>query len=276
MKRIGTVLLALCLSFLLAVSALADGIYEPEEEFFLTHRDECETISREAYMNGVDGYGTVYASPDGKARHALSNGESLRTLASWKDEWYLVQYIDQRKMESGTGWTRAADLVMAYDGISFLKEHGGELEEPAEPFELDQRELSALSIWSFPGAEELFSWEDSEYLNIWYKDHGPILLDRLWKDPLGQIWGRISGYKSYDGAWVCLDAPEDYQAPWLNEAATREGQLRKLIPATAPPQGTAAYRGDILWLQLALAAGVVLLALVLLTVFRKKGKGSAT
>ena len=270
MKRTLTLLFLFVFSFSLSLSALADGIYEPEDDFYLKHRDECRAESRRVYTNGESGYVTFFRAPGGEALRNELNGKSYVTEGVWKDSWYLVNRVADDRRTAELCWARASDLAVQYDSRSFLEEHEGELEAPDRAPELDLGELDTLTVWPFPGAETAAANLDAETLNSLEGEYGSLRFGALWRDPLGQTWGRISNIKWYSWTWVCLDAPESADAPWVNEAATARALTEKLIPAAekAPRVNVGG-----LWPPLGLAAGAVVLALALLTIFRKRKKG---
>ncbi len=104
MKKALTVLLCLALAAGLAVPAMADVIWEPDDDFYFTHYDECRA-SDEGYLAAADT--TVYADPETpSAVGVIAAGDSVATPYVWTDrngdEWGYVEWY-----EDGTwiqGW----------------------------------------------------------------------------------------------------------------------------------------------------------------------------
>lgn len=102
MKKAISLLLCLLLTAALTAPALADVIWEPDDDFYFAHFDECRA-SDEGYLAGTDT--TVYADPETPvSAGVIPAGESVATPYIWTDkngdEWGYVEYYD----ESGAGW----------------------------------------------------------------------------------------------------------------------------------------------------------------------------
>ena len=124
MKRILTLLLALILCFALAMSALADVIWEPEDDFYQKHKDECYYEDRVYIASGEAGYASVYKDPKAKkAKEELPNGTEFWVSYVWEGDgngaWGLGL---------NTRWVRMSELTVKYDGISFQAEYGREFQ----------------------------------------------------------------------------------------------------------------------------------------------------
>ena len=106
MKRIGTVLLALCLSFLMGMSALADVIYEPDDDFLQKHEDECHYENRVYIASGENGYASAKKDPKSKKTEwEIPNGTCI-LVTSEDGEWCEVSW------GSKTGYCRSEFLVL--------------------------------------------------------------------------------------------------------------------------------------------------------------------
>ena len=92
MKRALTLLFILVLSLGLAMSALADVIYEPEDDFFQKHRDECYYENRVYIASGENGYAAVMKNPKSNTHNAgftREERDKMTTLLSsgFVDTW---------------------------------------------------------------------------------------------------------------------------------------------------------------------------------------------
>ena len=292
MKRTFSVLLALCLCFLLAMSAFADVIYEPEDDFYEKHRDECYYENRVYIAAGESGYATVKKDPKSKKTETeLPNGTEIYISFVWDQDggWGL---------KDSHGWISMSELTVKYDSISFEEEHGSEFVYLDEWEFIDLTDSECLQLWRYPGDTEPFttlSWTGD---NAWFSEPPEDLsFNTVYEDPEGRRWGHIHYYYGYRNCWVCLTDPD---AAWFGSAEEPQPtEQPQTAPAPAPapvgteapvetasPAPTAAVASPqptelppiidpeppraFPWLPAGLAAGAVVIAGALLAVFRKK------
>ena len=277
MKRKMTLLLAVLLLFALAVPALADAIAEPwGDDFYRAHREEVKAEHRYYYTNGPQGFVTLYREPEGKRIATLANGEAyfIQFLIQWKGTWGVME-LQKENGEFVSGWVPMAQMAEQYDTVSFVRDRASELEEPEEPLRVLLTSHAAAAIWAYPGAEVpdtvVVPGELESY--AWFLRDGEASFYLLYTDPLGRKWGRIEDSKFYGGLWVCLDAIEETEAAWVDEKAAAKRAGEDLIPpAEGIPQisFTEDSASAFPWLALGLTLGAVVLALILLLLFRKK------
>ena len=65
MKRLWTCLLTLVTLLALTPAARADVLWEPDNNFYWKHSDECTYVGRSYYANGPEGFVTLYDAPGG-------------------------------------------------------------------------------------------------------------------------------------------------------------------------------------------------------------------
>ena len=72
--------ISLCLLavWLLTVPAMADVIWEPDDDFYSSHRDQCDYLGRSYYVNGPQGGTALWRKePGGGHVRVLENGTRL-------------------------------------------------------------------------------------------------------------------------------------------------------------------------------------------------------
>ena len=302
MKRIGTVLLALCLSFLLAMSALADVIYEPDDDFLRKHEDECYYEDRVYIASGANGYASAKNNPTSKkAEWEIPKVTEVYISFVWGQDggWGL---------KDSHGWISMSELTVKYDGISFAQEHGGEFLYLDEWEFLDLTGRDCLHLWRYPGDTEPFNTLSGSGEDYWWGwPPEEMSFNTIYEDPAGRRWGYVNYYYGLRDFWVCLTAPDDAslggvelsgeqtqntpapaetpvptEAPIPTEApAPTASPVPTALPAPtvspAPPQPTELPPiidpeppAPTLWGPALLAFGAISVAGVLLAVFRKK------
>ncbi len=290
MKKRGITLLLSFLLFLgLSVSALADVIYEPEEEFFRKHEDECYYENRDYIVAGADGYAVLQNTPEGGGYVNVPNGEVYRVTWIWDggDEglWGLVSYYDEPYQLWQDRWLPLADAEVKYDAISFAQEHGSEFLTPENGETLDLSRYGSMQLWPYPGAEAPFASFGWTGEDAWLSEApDDLTFYTLYKDAAGRTWGNLGYLYGYRNFWVCLTDPEaasfgDPEAPAPTEAPANT-ESPASAPTVAPSAPAPSAPGDapqpprteqsLPWLPAGLAGIAVALAGVLLALFRKK------
>ncbi len=112
-SRIISFLLACITLLLTGLPIFADVIFEPYDDFFRNHRDECEDIGMQKYyVNSDDGYACFYKAPESDdIVKEYQNGEEL-----------YIQYLYTDKNGdiwgdsfSNEGWVRMSELSLEYN-----------------------------------------------------------------------------------------------------------------------------------------------------------------
>ena len=141
MKKFVAITLAL-LALAMALSALADVIWMPNDSFFKAHYDECTRIDKryEAIRDSA-----VYDRPGGKATGAVAEGDTLYLSYAWQDSWASLDWKD--------GWVKLEDFRRLYDEGDFLSDHVGEI-------------MAVSGALVYDETEPFIRWDDlSEELN---------------------------------------------------------------------------------------------------------------
>lgn len=248
---LGMVILSLCFS------AAADVIWEPEDDFYRKHAEECRYEDRNYLANGSEGYIPIYGKPtDKQPRAYLFNGTSVYISYCWED-WGLANYQDtQGQVHFGGGWIPLDALVADYDHTAFLADHGSELRELEAPVSLDLSGYDAVYLWELPGSASR-PWNMKEL--DWAADDN-LSFHSLWTDGSGNDWGYVGYFYQHSG-WICLSAPE---APTL---PVTEPELQLIPAAAALPE---VQTLDVTAIALLLAALAVVTVAVILICYRKR------
>jgi len=286
MKRLFSLLAMFLLMLGLGMGAMADVIYEPEDSFFESHRDECHYENRVYIASGEDG-ALIYKNPKSqKPKERLEAGSEVWVGYIWDEEggWALLE--DQ-------GWVPMSSLTVKYDGISFSQDHGSEFEYPEGGELLDLRGYGSMQLWRYPEDAAPFAvirWTGDD---AWLSEAPDnMYFHTIYADPQGRRWGEMGYLYGYRDFWVCLTDPEgllfDSDFPEANghggdpTAAESEPESSPLpgdtppitenspLPAEAPAVSENVSAGGSPWLPAGLAVGAAVCAGAILAVFRRK------
>jgi hypothetical protein len=267
-----SVLSVILLALLTCLPALADVIWEPNDDFYNKHRDACTYENRSYTAAGADGAVTLRREPGSKKAVAtVKNGGVLRVGFTYTDannvKWGVVEasldkagnvmadYSGQRV----TGWTRMSDLSLVYDYISFAEEHQNEF----KPYEGSYEEFKAVDnvvFWTYPGSgvtvgspREL---EDNFKLSDTYTDAD------------GRLWGFVPYYYGIKNVWVCISDPSGAELKVTTSPAVTPSPAVTEAPFHSQP--VVLTNPAPLILVIGIVAAVVILTGVLIAVFWKK------
>lgn len=235
----------------------ADMIVEPNDAFYMSHKEECTSIRDEYLANGTDGFSTLYLSPSTKLEvFQVENATSL--YATWvylgesEEEWlYCSINIEDKdgKVSAKTGWMKKADCLLVYDGGHFYEDK----EEKLAPYrgEFANYEIKKeILVWSYPSSGKVIR-KLTEF------DTSSIMA--TYQDDKGNQWGYVNYYRGRIGGWICMSDPENDKLP-IHEISTGE-----LISPVTPKQGGIAKQ-----LPFLIAMGCVLIVVVItLLIIRK-------
>ena len=248
---------------LLSGFALADVIYEPEDDFYKAHSNDCQYVNRDYFTNDKSGYLEIFSKPDGKSLGFADNGEIFHVQFSYTDNnelWGLIEFsenngklIPSDGREYKAGWIKMSSTVLKYDYISFEEEH----KQDFKPYEGDYSELSGVKnivIWTFP-----HSGENSGILE---EIDDNFKIESVYTDYADQKWAYVSYYYAVKNFWICLSNPTNTNIPAIDVVAP------EIIGpgAGVEPKSTAK---DMTTMIIICVAAVVLFSAVLITVLSK-------
>ena len=219
MKKIVS-MLSLIFAVMLCVQTVhADVIWEPENQFYEKHRNNCELVEREYVANGPDGKVIVYVDPKtAQEVGSYENGEST---------WITWVYTDKDGVAWGCpnameeGWLPMDYMQVVYDHVSFEEDYGDKIVEETGAL-ADSYYNKVVYFWSYPGSTdtEIEPFElDSEWVT-WMPEYYKTYVDEA-----GRKWGYCGYYYGSRNFWVCLDAADQsYEELW-GEAPSDEVKL---------------------------------------------------
>ena len=188
------------------LSVSADVIFEPDNNFYGKHSDECTYFNRSC-IAGSDTY--LWDAPNlvtGSQR--AQEGEKIYISYVYTDkdgiEWGLAEYLDQ--------WILMADLYLEYGSSEFLEEHSGEIYED-EPYLLSAGTIFVL--WSYPESGVI----SPGYASV----PDDYEISTFYTDPDGRLWGYSAYMYGTRDIWICLSDMADTNIPQREE--------HELIPA---------------------------------------------
>ena len=198
-KRILTMVLAvLFLLPLISLTARADIIYEPRDDFYNLHRDECDYVARNYIADDPNGDVTVYVSPEtDKEVKKIPNGTEIYISYTYEDDrgilWGYCDFWEENK----AGWLPMEYMELIYDFISFREEYGSEFLE---------EEGTVDSAWS--GKEIVFcSYPGSDRYNAVEVGESMPAYQYVYVDDNGTRWGYGGYYMGMRNFWINLDDP---------------------------------------------------------------------
>lgn len=203
-------------------TALADVIWEPENDFYTAHAEDCKYVNTQYYSNGETGYMEIFDKPGGSGLGFADNGQLFYVsfaYASEDGDWGVLDYAkgEERLIpadysgETYSGWVRLSDTLPKYDSAAFSAEHSSELTAVSG----DLSELlneSKIAAWTYPNSGELVQTIDREWIDEDFAEGFSV----GYTDEQGMQWAFCSYYRGYRSFWVCLDAPSDEALPALN------------------------------------------------------------
>ena len=253
-------LLIVCFLLLPPVTALADVVYEPENDFYVRHQREIVFLGRSFVANGNDGSVPVSNAPDSSGEVArLQNGRGVYvdyTCLYDREFWgYTQEY---------SGWIKLDQMLVQYDYVAFEEDHLDEFYIYDGDYAQIKENRSAIA-WQWPGTDvpPLWTFEGLDAANL--------RTEFAYMDEDGREWGFVTYLYGSRNIWICLSDPLDDDIPVFNP----EPEPRVWVSDTA--HTNIAREGDskiiiIVVLVAALAIGTI----VLIKVFWKRNGNLAT
>lgn len=273
MKKIFTFTICALLTLAMCFGAWADIAYEPRDDFYEKHWDECAYENRMYYINGENGYTVGYVSPtsnDVRAVFPNSGPYYVSYTYSAGEVWGCIEYdpdtLENAYLNASSCWVKMSDLVNDYDCESFFDNHKDEIEHRDVSLTLSAGETAAA--WKYPGSGILV-----DTIGVYSGDSEDIMFSQIFTDPQGREWGYLSYYYGHRNMWICLSDP-------FSESLEPDENFvqPQLIPA-ASPQELAAVAEDASsrYVLLAGTLGVVIIAgAVLASILLRRRRPAST
>lgn len=271
-KRLPAVLLALALALGLCVGTFADIAYEPADNYYESHRDQCDYENRYYYTNGPEGYVQLCKSPGGTSVTVLPNGglyyvsyTSSRDGAVWGCVEYDPDNLASASAWNGgrSGWVRMDQMQVEYDFLRFAEDHGDAILN--EEAELRLGAEGEALCYKYPGSG-IVTGTIGNYSG---GDYETVSFSQTYTDGEGRRWGFLGYYYGHRNLWVCLSDP-------FNELPAGEEYVEvQLIPAAEPVTLEDAARAaglPTVYLVGGAAALVLIAGAVLAVVLRRRKK----
>ncbi len=191
-------MLSLVLVMGLALPVSADIIWEPQDNFYESHREECEYEGRRYQMAGYVDAVTLYSKPGGSAQKTVPNGQSGTVQFIWQGEdqaWGYLCFVGEDQAE---GWVPMADLTLIYDNQQFQEDHASEIQN-VDPVKVN---FTQAILYSYPGGPAGSVLEEA-------KEYQPFseMFTLIYTDEDGLRWGYVGYYMGRRNSWICLDDP---------------------------------------------------------------------
>ena len=204
LKKPFTLLLSLLLLCLSLTPAFADLVWEPSDDFWVSHRSECTKTGDDPYFPSEDFEAQaqirVVKSPeDHTPVKTIEPGESFGTAVKWDKHPFW------RLLSDESGWIVLENAKRYYTERDFLAEHEDELVKP-ETEEKVAYEYDTVA-WLYPGSathSQLYSlYELTPDGTIEYK----------YTDQDGRIWAQMGFIYQQSVSWICLSDPYSTDLP---------------------------------------------------------------
>ncbi|PKM73782.1 MAG: hypothetical protein CVU91_01655 [Firmicutes bacterium HGW-Firmicutes-16] len=204
--------------------ALADVIWEPNDDFYSAHSNDCEYVNRDYYSNGETGYMEFFSEPGGTSLGFADNGQTFHVQFSYKlgdETWGVIEYsevegklIPRGEEECKTGWIKLADTTLKYDYQSFDEAHRSEYTIYDGDYS-ELKDVQNIVMWTFPNSGATNGTIDNIDENF--------AVQSIYTDIDNSQWGYVNYYYGMKNFWICLSKPidatiaaKDVQVPEFN------------------------------------------------------------
>jgi len=226
----------LALFIILPITAFADVILEPPDDFYSKNHYDCRYLNRNYYANGVRGYIVLKSEPGSDREVATyANGEVFNisfTYGKGAEEWGVIMFDTEGKQfdQWKTGWVPMSELALVYDYIAFEEDNKDSIYNAS----LDAVKLfqeKEIIFWTWPGSGIIMNRhsvpiDDPQQTRL---ESGWLSADTAYIDGEGREWGFIGYFYGIRGAWVCFSDSANAEIPAFNPAPDP-----KLWPAAEP------------------------------------------
>ena len=219
-----------------AMPVKADVIWEPDDNFYYEHREDCRYVNRNFTANGPDGEVIVYKSPENpKVVDTWENGFKAYISHVYTDEEGNEWGIYENYETDVKGWVPMTYMKVVYDGISFSEEYGDSFVETYEPF---PEELAGQTVYcfSYPGAKNAYEMRMPDVA-----EEMPMYA-RTFTDEQGMVWGYIGYFRGVRDCWVCItNATATYEELYPEGGPVRGEEVQETpVPETADEENNKA------------------------------------
>lgn len=227
--RMTVLLLVLVTAFsCLGMFAAADVIWEPEDPFWLEHRDNCERENRSWIANGYQGKVIFYKSPEkNKKLGTVENGEKIYVSYIYTDPKGIRWALCDSWETNISGWCPMDYLAEVFDGTAFSRSFADRITSYAGDYP-EEPVTGELVLWYWPGSPVTSTWElNGETLPAYHN---------IFVDDEGRTWGQIGYFYGYRNMWICVDAPTAEQKELFPDGipdynlAVEPYQGREIVP----------------------------------------------
>ncbi len=215
MKRviISFVVALLLITLISPVSAKADVIWEPRDDFFEENGIKADVEQRYYIANSPKGYIFVYKRPDTlDTARSLSNGEQFFV-------YYKFSYKGKNwGMSAAEEYILLEDTYIKYDHVSFSEEYKDKID-----FVPDDKDCSLKKDYicmNYPGADTF------DRVGIDSDDSG--MASAMFVDEDGQEWLFYGYYYGKRNFWVCISDP------YKTDHKIREIDVPETYPGVEP------------------------------------------
>lgn len=185
--------------------ALADVIWEPNDDFFRAHFNECAYVNRQYYSNGETGYMELFSEPGGKSLGFADNSELFNVQFSYKlgnETWGVACYSEGGEKlvpisdgDEKSGWFKLSDATLKYDYKSFDEAHSADYKLYKGNYS-ELKDVQNIVAWTFPNSGETNGTLDKIDENF--------TVQTVYTDLDNTQWGFVSYYYGMKSFWVCL------------------------------------------------------------------------
>ncbi len=218
---------AVVIGWILSVMpAKADAIWEPNDNFYHEHHEECQYVNRNFTANGPDGEVIVYKSPENpKVVDTWENGFKAYISFVYTDEdgneWGIYENYETDVM----GWVPMAYMKVVYDGISFAEEFGESFVEESGVIS-EEYAGQILHCFDYPGAKSSYEFH-TEGIN----EMPPY--QYTFTDEQGLEWGYVGYFYGVRRVWICISNPTaTFEELYPDGAPVRGEEEVQETPAT--------------------------------------------
>lgn len=265
-KYVHRIFICVMLVSILSGVALADAIWEPNDDFYMSNAEKCQLVNRDYYANGTTGYLEIFKKPGGASLGFVENGKLFHIQFSYESDgeaWGSVEYKKENDKlfpsnydsEASAGWVNMSELILKYDYLEFENEFGSSF----VPYSGDYSALKnaeKVVMWTFPGSgETIDSIEGIE---------DDFAVGSVYTDPSGTQWGYVGYYYGMKNFWICMDDPANENLP---ATITQEIALNLPINDSKPEKSS-----DLTTIVVVCVSAVVLISALLVALMRKKVK----